>query len=241
MASLDSLKTRAIAARGAIQVSRDDTPIVLRMRYVGSGAVTSVTVTTATNIVTIDTAGGTKTYAFATYTTVGALADAINADGLFEVKVLDALRSDSTASSMFLENTAVTAGTDDNGVPCYDIHADTSVFKAMTTTLSFFRNFNTGTNRQFTGHRVHLQEIVYNVDVNGASANSVRVYFRLNGVETQQLGYASVDVTKTTINWASGFGKITAPEDASIIVRVQDSTSVTDNANNFVQATGIYE
>lgn len=241
MASLDSLKVRALAAKGAIQVSRDDTPVVLRMRYVGTGTLTSITITTATNLVVVSSDGGTDTYAFATYTTVGALADAINSDGILECKVIDALRADSTGSSMFLENTALSATTDENGVTCYDAHADTSVFKALTSTLSLSRNFNTGTQRLFSGHRVHLQEIVYYANVNAAAANSVRVYFRKGTVETQQFGVASVDATKTTINWAAGLGKLTAPEDADIIVRVLDGTSLTDAADNFIQATGIYE
>lgn len=236
MASLDSLNVRALSAKGAVQTSRDDTPIAIRMRYIGTGTVTSVTVTTATNIVMITSDGGTDTYTFATYTTVGALVDAINTDGIFEAVVLDALRADLTTSSNFVTG-AITAGTDVNGVIVWDVLADTSVCKSITSTLSLKRNFNSIT----AGHRVILQSITYNVDVNAAAANSVRVYFRVGTIETQQVGRVSVDATATTITWASGVGKITAPEGADVIVRVQDATSVTDAAANFVEATGIYE
>lgn len=243
MASVDSLNSRAIAARGAIVVTRDDTPIMLRMHYIGTTSVTSVTPTTATNLVTVTTESGatvTKTYTFATYTTVGALADAINADGIFEVKVLDGLRSDLTTASNIVENAAITAGADENGVVVYDIHYDNSVNKFISSALSLNRNFNVGKNFKL-GHRVHLQEIVYYEDVNGASANAVRVYYRNGLTETQVMGFASVDVTKTTINFASGVGKLTAPEGADIIVRVQDATSLTDGTSNFLQVTGILE
>lgn len=238
MASLESLQTRALAAVGAIQLNRDDAPVAIRVRALtAAGSVTSVTVTTATNIVFVSSLGGTQTYAFATYTTVGALADAITADGKFEAVVLDALRSDATNASNF--NTgAITAGTDLNGVTVWDVTADTSVNKFITAALSIRRNWDAPKR----GHRVHLQEIVYNVDVSAGAANAVRVYFRDRfGTETQVFGKLSVDVTITTINWAAGIGKLTAPENAEIIVRVQDATSVTDNAANFVQATGIIE
>lgn len=240
MASLDSLQVRKLAARGAIQVSRDDTPIMLRLIYIGTGTVTSVVVTTATNVVTTTTEG-VKTYAFATYTTLGALADAINSDNIFEAKVLDALRSDSVNSSNIVENTTIVSGTDDNGVTVYDLHSDDSVNKFITSALSLRRNFNS-TAAMTSAHRVNLSEIVYYAVVNGASANSVRVYYRnMGGVETQQMGFVSVASTKTTINWAAGFGYLTAPEGATIIVRVQDSTSLADSANNFLQITGLLE
>lgn len=230
-------ETRALAARGAVVITRDDTPVMIRMRYVGTGTVTSVTMTTATNLVNITSDGGTDTYAFATYNTVGKLIAAINADGVFEAVALDSLLSDVTSSSNIVENTAITAGTDGNGVVVWDLHADTSVNKFATATLSLHRDFNT----LGKGHRVHLQEIVYNEDINAASANGVRVYQRVGGVETQLVGYASVDVTKTTINWASGQGKITGADNADIIVRVIDGTSLTDATANFISASGIYE
>lgn len=239
MASTDSLKVRALNAAGAIQVSRDDTPVAIRLQYVGTGSVTSVTVTTATNIVAITSDGGTDTYTFATYTTVGALADAINSDGIFSAIVLDALRADATTGSQFVTG-AITAGNDDNGVVIWDVLADTSVLKAMTATLSLRRNCNVPTTLAKM-HRVHLQEIVYYTDVNAGSANAVRVYYRTGSVEKQVFGRLSVDATATTLSWASGQGKLTAPAGADIIVRVQDATSLTDSTSNLVQATGIYE
>ncbi len=129
MASFDGLQVRSLLSRGVVVSNGADTPIAIRLRYVGTGSATSVTITTATNIVTVsaETSGTvTNTYAFATYTTIGALADQINSDGLFEAKVLDALRADSTGSSYFVTG-AITAGTDSNGIVVWDCLCDTEI------------------------------------------------------------------------------------------------------------------
>lgn len=234
MPSTDSLLARQIASEGIALRVIDDTPAAIRIRYKGTGSVTSVTVTTGTNIVMVTSDGGTDTYAFSTYDTIAKLVAAINADNIFEAKVMDALLSDATASK-FVDG-AITAGADENGVTTWDVLVDTSATDYMTVTLSPRRNWNAP-----LGRRVHLQEILYNVNVNGASANGVRVYKRRNGVETQVYGRASVDATLTQILFASGNGKITGKNDDEIVVRVIDSTSITDDAANFVQVVGVRE
>lgn len=235
MASLDSLRVRAYAARGAVQQSVDDTPVVLRMRYIGTGTVTSVVLTnSSTDTLVLTTSdGGTDSYS--TAQTVGALAAAINADGIFEVKVLDALLSD-TANDTMVAGT-ISAGTDGNGVVCYNLVADTSVLKAITATLSNARNFDS----RPSGHRVIAQGLNYNVNVSAAEAGAVRIYQRLGGTETLVWSNISVDVTDTAILFANGEGKITSKDGAELIFRVQDATSVTDAANNYVRITGILE
>jgi len=235
MASRDSLEMRRLAAVKTVQVSRDDTPVAIRIRKIGSESATSVTVTTATNIVLVGSTT-TDTVTFATYTTVGAVADAINATGRWECVVLDALRADLTTNSNFVTG-AITAGNDLNGVVVWDVKVDTSIPDYMTATLSLHRNFDYP-NR---GHVITLQEIQYNVDVSAAEANAVRVYIRKGSTETQVYGIKSVDATVTTISWASGLGGITSPDNGDIIVRVLDTTSITDNSANYVQATGILE
>jgi hypothetical protein len=243
MASLDSVRTRHYLARGVVQQVVDDTPVALRLRYLGTGAVTSVTVTTATNLVLIQTGTGetTETYPFTTTaTTLGSLADQINAAGVYEAKILDGLRSDTIATSQFLENTAITAGTDANGVVCYDIHTDTSVLKAYTARLSFGRNFNVNKFARM-GHVVHLLEVAYFADVNAAAADGVQVFLTNGTVESEVFGDASVDITKTTTNFASGNGKITSTDGGDIVVRVKDATSLTNHASGFLRAVGILE
>ena len=249
MSSTDALYARKLAARGVVQASVDDTPVILRLRYVGTGAVTSVTMTTNTALVLISTGTGetTLTCTFGsgvTLSTVGALADYINASGYWEAKVLDALRSDATTGSQFLENTTVTAGTDANGVVGYDLHADTSVNKCTTTTLSLGRNWNYPSKIKQM-HRVNLYEIDYNENIGGAIAQGVVVYFRLNAgnglTESLQFARSAANSAATTINFAGGLGYITAPDGAEIIVRVLTTGTQTDATTNYVQAVGTLE
>lgn len=237
MASLDYALTRQALAKGVARTVVDDTPIAIRLWYIGTGTVTSVTVTTATNIVMVTSDGGTDTYTFATYTTVGTLVDAINKDGIFHARVIDALRADATTASNFIDG-AITAGADENGRTDWDVLVDTSSTDYMTVTLSpLGLNYET----QGEGHRVHLIEAVYNVNVNAALANGFRIYRRRGVTETQIYRRASVDATETTVNFASGNGKITGNPDDEIIVRILDTTSITDAAANFVEIVGTFE
>lgn len=238
MGSLDSALTRQALSKGIVRSVVDDTPIAFRLFYKGTGTVTSVTVDTDQDITLVTSDGGTDEYLLATYTTMGDLVDAINKDGIFEARIIDALRADSTASSPFIDAQPVTVGADENGRACWDALADTSATDFMTATLSP-KGLNYETPAK--GHRIHLKEIQYNVNVNAALANGVRVYLRRGATETQIWRAASVDATLTTINWASGEGKLTGNPDDEFVVRVIDTTSITDAAGNFVQAVGIFE
>lgn len=236
MASLDSLRARSIASEGVVRNVVDDTPVAIQLWYVGTGTVTSVTVTAATNIVNITSDGGTDTYAFATYDTVTKLIAAINADGIFEVRVVDALLADSTANN-FIDG-AISSTTDEDGNTCWKVLVDTSATDYMTACLTpkgYSKDAPIG------GHRVHLQAIEYNVDVNAGTANGVRVYRRRGATETQVWRAASVDATATTVTFASGEGKISGRNGDELIVRVINATSITDAAANFLNAVGILE
>lgn len=234
MASLDSLQVRSITASGVALQVETDTAVAIRLRYIGTGTVTSVTVTTATNIVLVTSDGGTDTYAFATYTTVGAVVDAINAAGIFEAKILDALRSQASASKLL--DGAITAGTDDNGIVVWDVKNDTSTALELGVCLSSKRNFDAP-----KGHRVHLQEIIYAVNMGTAAVDSVQVYKRKGAVETKLFGALSVDTTETTIRFANGEGKISVGSDEEIFVRVKDAATLADAAGNFVRIVGVIE
>lgn len=234
MASLDSLRVRSQLAKGTVLQVGSDTAVAIRLRYIGAGTVTSVTVTTATNIVTVTSDGGTDTFAFATYTTVGAVVDAINAEGIFEAKILDCLRAQASAST--LVDGAITAGTDGNGVVIWDVKNDSSTALELGVTLSTKRDFDAP-----KGHRVHLTEIVYSVNMGTAAVDSMQVYKRKGTVETKLFGALSVDTTETTIRFANGEGKITVGDDEEIFVRVKDAATLADAAGNFVRITGIIE
>ncbi len=229
MSSLDSLLTRKALAVGTVVQLGTDAPVALRLRYVGSGTVTSVTVTTATNIVMVTSDGGTDTYAFATYTTLGALADAINSDSIFEAKVIDDLRSSASASQYVTG--AITAGTDANGVRVWDVLVDTSAALRIPAALSQ-RDFDA------PKRKVALQEIVYSVNMGTAAADSVQVWLRRGTIETKIMGLLSVDTTETTIKFANGEGAITTRDGDEIVVLVKDAATLADAAGNFVRVVG---
>lgn len=235
MASLDSLQTRSLSAKGDVRQVGSDAPIAIRLQYKGTGSVTSVTVTTATNIVMVTSDGGTDTYAFATYATVGALVDAINADGIFDAKVLDTVRSEATASQ-FVDG-AISSSTED-GETYYDVNVDTDAADYFAARLTFDRGFKKSHGKS---HRVHLQEIKYLIDLGTAAAGAVKVYKIDGTTETLVMSELSVDNTATTINFASGEGKLTAKEGEDIVVKIDDGGNLADDSGNYLRVTGIIE
>jgi len=235
MASQDSLKVRALLGTGVTRQNGTNGPIAIRLRKLSAGTVTSVTVTTATNIVMVTSDGGTDTYAFATYTTVGALADAINADGIFEAKLIDTLRSQSTDSSEFVTG-AISSGTDGNGVTIWDVTMDTSVSLNISTGLIPSYDFD-----YVKGHRVRLQEVVYSVNMGTAAVDSFQIWRRRGTTETQVFGALSVDTTETTLTFASGNGTIDGKDEDEFVVLVKDAATLADATGNFVRIVGIVE
>lgn len=239
MSSLDSVLVRKALSKGVVRQRGTDQPIAFRLKYKGTGTVTSVTVTTATDLVLITSDGGTDTYTFATYTTVGAVVDAINKDNIFEAKVLDCLRSLNIDSVSRLLDGAVTSGTDADGATIWDIKTDTSV--ALQIGVCLTPSYNFGSFVAPKGHRVHLKEIVYLVDTGTAAVDSLQVWTRKGGVETQLMGVLTVDNTLTTINFASGEGKISGGVDEDIIVLFKDAATLADSTGNFVRLIGEVE
>ena len=236
MASLDSLRIREKLATGVTRQNGTNGPIALRLRKVSAGTVTSVTVTTATDLVLITSDGGTDTYTFSTYTTVGKLADAINGDGIFEAKVMDTLRSLNIDTSSFLLDGAITAGSDDNGVSVWDVKTDTSV--SLQISVGLLPSYNFGAP---SGHRVQLQQVVYSVNMGTAAEDSFQIWRRRGTTETQVLGALSVDTTETTLNLALGYGSIGGADGDEIVVLVKDAATLADSTSNFVRVVGIQE
>lgn len=235
MSSLDYLFSRSLLKTGVVNSSGTDTPVAIRLRYIGTGTVTSVIVTTATDITMITSDGGTDAYLFATYTTVGAVIDAINADGIFEAKPLDCLRALASASKLVA--TTISSGTYE-GITVWDVLVDTSTALQIGTSLTFSRGFD---HPQVKQHRLHLQQVVYAVNMGTAAVNSVQFWKRKGTVETQLLGLLSVDTTETTITFASGLGYITAAEGEELIVLVLDAATLADATGNFVRVVGLVE
>lgn len=239
MSSVDGLKTKWLLRQGLFLQGKTDSPVAIRIKHEGTAAVTSVTVTTATNIVLID-ADGTNTLAFATYTTIGALADAINALANWSCKVLDALRSDATASK--LVDGAITAGTTRAGTTVWDVKVDTSAALQIAVCASVNREMGLG-EQASAQHRVKVKKIDYSVDMGTAAANSAQLWVRDGSVETQLRGDLSVDTTATTV--FSGIGDPDAfiggvcGED--IVFLVKDAATLADATGNYVNLTYIVE
>lgn len=212
-----------------------DGGVAVRMRYIGTGTVTSVTVITGTSITMITSDGGTDVYAFGTYTTVGRLVDAINADGIFEAKVLDTLRSYATATQFV--NGAIASSTY-NGTTVWDLKVDSSAAKYLALRLTYDRGFD---KRNSSVHRVHLQEYVYFATLGSAAADMALVYeVTPGGLETKKIGDLSVSATATTLNFASGRGKLTADEGNDLVVVIKDAASLSDTGA-YLRVTGILE
>lgn len=237
-----ALERQALAKNVAVFVADDTTkvagqisncPVALRLKYKGTGTVTSVTVTTATNIVMVTSDGGTDTYAFATYDTVAKLANAINADGIFEAKILDTMASFATASQF--TDGAITSAVALDGTRVWDVTVDTSAALYMAWCLTPNREFNYSA----TSHRVHLQEIAYLVDA--GTAKSVYVYERNPATSQSVLVYKApaVDNTLTTISWASGNGKISSNFGNELLVVIDATTTLADAG--YIRIAGIVE
>lgn len=232
MASLDSLRTRYYASRGIVRQVNNDENIAVRLRYLGSGTVTSVVVDQSVDVELITSDGGTDTYLFSAHSTLGSLVDAINADGIFEAVVIDALRSENPDD--FFVNGTISAGADGNGVVVWDLLEDTSAGATISNCLSpLSPDFDLP-----KGHRVHLQEIVYNVDLT-AAADTLQIWKRKGTVETQLAGLTAVDATSTTVNFASGEGYLTGGIDEEIVVHF--TGTVINAAGNLVRVVGRYE
>lgn len=236
MASRDSLEIRKLLAKGVVLQVSSDQSVALRLKYKGTGTVTSVTAVTATAVTIITSDGGTDAYDFATYTTMGALADKINADGVFECKVLDVLRSAASDNNILAAALTATNAVDEAGNAVFDLYTDSSAFLQYGLCLSAHRGFGLP-----KGHRVTLSAITYVANVGTAAADSVQIWKRKDGVETQIFGQLSVDTDETTITFAvaGGVKGITSAEDEELIVIVKDAASLADGG--FLRVMGEIE
>ena len=232
MASYDSILTRKALGKGIVRQVTNDLAVGLRLRYIGTGTVTSVTPTQATNVVLITSDGGTDTYLFSSYSTLGALSDAINADGIFESIVMDALRSENPDD--FFVSGAVSSTVDPDGISVWDLVIDTS----EATTFSCLLSPTKPRWDQPAGHRISLQSILYFVD-NTAAIDGLTVWQRNGTVESELFHMLNVDATETEVDFANGQGEVTADWDTELIV--QFDGTVVNHASGSIRLTGTFE
>ena len=229
MASLNSVQVKQALAKSVCGTVVNDTPVAIRIKYIGTGSVTTVTVDTDQDITLVSSEAGvatTEEYTRIAYTTMGAMADAINNSQYWDARVVDALRADLTTGSPFVDNASVTISADGY----YDALVDTSVTFNMTYRCAYDRGVNWAEQKPTGAHRVHLQSVVYRADIAQATANEFRIY-EYNPTtlaETQVYQAASVDDVETTVNFANGEGKITSGWNNELIVRILDQTSLAD-------------
>ncbi len=217
------LETRKMLQSGVIGQVADDASVAIRIKAKDeAGEVTSITVTTGTDIVFVSANGGTETFDFATYTTVGALVDAINASGNWEAKVLDTVRSAATASQFI--NGAITSSVFE-GTTVWDVLVDTSAADYIAYRLTY--NRGVGSQKAKSSHRVHLQEIGTNVVLGATTANGLKVYEVEGKTETVVYQTTGTSGSATVINWANGEGKLSAKDGNDLVVKITDGTSVT--------------
>lgn len=234
MPSLDFLQTRKLNGRGEILKFGTDAPVAIRLRNKAGKAVTSVTVTTGTDIALID-ADGTTTSTFATDTTLAKVVSRINASANWEAKILDALLSQLSTSTLLTG--AITASTDGRGNIVYDVLQDTSTALEIGACISPVRDFNAP-----AGHRVTIKEIKYGVNMGTAAVDSAQLYKRKGGVETKVFGELSVDTTETTVlSYLTGSDAFVGETDTEYFFRVKDAATLADATSNYVRIIGSIE
>lgn len=250
MASFESLEGRNLAAAGIVGSVVSDSPVAVRIRYLGAGTVTSVTVTTAVGVVFIAN-GVTQTYPFAAglnLNTIGKFVDAVNVGGcteavatpalgvqLWEAKVLDTLRSYTTTSKVFSEAIAATSL---DGIAIWDMKVDTALSKCFSYRLTASRSFVA---LPKGSRRVHLKEVVYNATLGGAAVDNFQIWSVNGSEETKLFSALSVSGAATTINWAAGYGHITSEDGSDIVVVLKDAVTLTDATANFMTVSGLIE
>lgn len=242
MASLDSLKVRHYLAETKQARVLDDQPVAIRIAYTGaSTSAPVISIITATSL-TLTTSLGATVFTFATFSTLSTLAAAISS-GLgdagagaagpgFTARIMDALPATITTASNLIASAGLVASTV-NGETVYDALLDTSTTKMIAYRVALDRNVNV--RKPIDGHRVKLNDFVYNVNISGAEAGAVRIYEYSKKDGTTNLVWAalSVDATSTTIDFSTV--PLTASEGSEYIVAVTDATSVTDATANFLQ------
>lgn len=240
MASLNSLQTRALAAQVTGIKVAEDQPVAFRITHIGAGPVTSVAVTTGTSCVLTDGVEN-VTVAFATYTTVGAAVDKINASVNWRAKVLDSLRTQSTTGSNTLVNNAGLTANSKYGEYGYDVLLDTTVSFKFPIRCTFDRS--AGNLAPRGGHRVKLVSFEYVMNVGAAAADKVRIYEwdPVLKTETQIFSAPSVDSTSTVTSFDFSKAPITAKDGNDLIVMVTDATAITDATTNYVQTLYVRE
>jgi len=215
---------REFNAVGVLAQVTTNQSVALRLRNKAGKAVTSVTVTAATDIVLIDS-DGTSTVDFSTYTTAGAVADKINSLANWECRVLDVERSFDPVSRIV--GGALSAGVKEGVGGVYDVLVDTSVGY-----VGYCLTPNRAVGKVAAkGKKVVAKKFNYALNVGTPAAASVLVVKRSGTVEETRLSLTSVDTTATTVfdvSNTAGFKGLSAGNDEELVFIVKDAASIAD-------------
>lgn len=191
-----------------------DQSVGIAIRYQGSQASATVTVVSATAITLKhgaagseagdSTVGSSGAVAFATYTTLGAVVDAINLSPNWHAEIVDGLRADAVNSSQLLARSETTLSPARTQV--LPLYWDTSAHLSLDYAISARRtNFDASQ----LGKTSVFQEARALCNI-GSGALSVKVYSvpRNRASSTLLAEYAVADNTATTCNIGGGIGDL---------------------------------
>jgi len=217
-----------LTKRCVVEQTLDDTGVGLRIRHTSSVAITSVTVITGTNIILID-ADGTTTSTFGTDTTVGAVADRINAASNWECKILDSLRSE--GSDDFFVNGVITAAVYD-GQSYYNALVDTSGANSMAVRLAYSKHTDGVGRPAKASHIVKFKELIYNFTLGGgADTNSLKIY-EIDGTTETEIWRSTPTTGSSTTLFSNAMlygdtGITTMKPGNELVAIITDGTSIT--------------
>lgn len=238
MGSQDAARTRELNKEGVLTHLKDDESVAIRLRYIGSGTVSDVNVDASTNFEMVSSDGGTDTIVFGAgagqANNVGELVDLINGLGIFEAKVLDCLRSES-ADDSFVDGTINSYVLD--GVTVWDVLVTTDATDTAVVCATPDRGFSMGA--ALSGKKVvRLKKAFYNQNVSAAEPSAVKIIKRKGSAETVVASWTSVDATDTTVfDYTASDFAITARRGEELLFSVEDATSITDAAANFIEVS----
>lgn len=231
MSSRKYLESRFYAAEKAVGKVVDDTPVVYRIMDVAGGSSTpTVVMSDTSSTLTLTDSDGDATvidFSAAAYDTVGEVADYINLQESWECKILDALRSDDSDDTVL--NGAVSSASI-NGETVFDVLQDTSAAIFLTYRCTYDRSVSV--NKPKGSHRVNLEQFVYYANLDTATVDTIKIYVwnPKYVTETQIWQATSADASETTHAFTNY--PLTGGDGNDLIIRVTDSTSLTDDSSN---------
>jgi len=234
MGSLNSLESRYYNREQQVIRVTDDTPIVYRIKHVGTGTTQDPTVVVSStgSLITLTDAAAAATaidLSATAYNNVGKVVDYINGLASWECKLLDGLRSD-VSDNMTADATISSAFID--GETVFDIKQDTNLIAKYRLRVTY--NRSVVDQKPKGSHRVTLKKFTYLADFTTA-ANIIKIYKwdATDRTETTIWSAAGgTDATETTHDFTSSG---ICPGDGNDLI-IEVAGTVIDAPTGFLQA-----